>query len=95
MVPPSHSPTEIEKRNTGMLRPCPARRMAELATGSWLLVALALVAVAQRRLGPSSSTKTSTVGPGGAVLGRPCPLLEAADESSASAHGESHLTRTA
>jgi hypothetical protein len=39
-------------------------------------VVLVVVAVARRRLAPSSSATTSTVERGAAVLGRPAPLLE-------------------
>ena len=55
--------TDTTERNVGMLLdPRPARRMAGRAGyWSWLLVALVVVAVAHRRLGPSSSATTSTV----------------------------------
>jgi hypothetical protein len=47
---------------------------------------LAMVAVAQRRLGPSSSATTSTTDrAGGAVLSGPGPLLEPAHDHSAAA----------
>jgi hypothetical protein len=53
--------TDTTERNASMLRPCPAHRIAGRAGyWSWLRVVLVIVAVAQRRLGPSSSASTST-----------------------------------
>ena len=47
-----------------------------------------VVAVAQRRLGPSSSATTSTSRSGAAVLGGPAPLLEPAHDHHAAALGQ-------
>src|SRR5215218_10133125 len=73
--PPPRRPTEaapvqvtalrskqIQRQRTGPEHAPPASRIAGRAGyWSWLLVALAVVAVAHRRLGPSLSTTTSTV----------------------------------
>jgi hypothetical protein len=74
----SHSPglvlaAPIRRSGTqSMLRRVAHCRMAGRAGDwSWLLVVLVVVAVAQRRLGPSSSAMTSTTDRGAAVLSRP------------------------
>jgi hypothetical protein len=57
----------------------PHRRIAGRAGyWLWLLVVLVVVAVAQRRLAPQLLGHDLDGGPGAAVLGRPCPLLEPA-----------------
>jgi len=62
-------------------------RLVEL--GYWLeLLVVLVVAVAHRRLGPSSSATTSTVERGAAVLRGPAALLQPADDHDLAALGQ-------
>jgi hypothetical protein len=62
----------MTERNASMLRLMPGPVIVvELVTGSGLRVVLVVVAVVQRRLGPSSSATTST-----ADLPLPLPQLD-------------------
>jgi hypothetical protein len=51
--------TDTTERNAGMLRRVPHRHMGRAGYRSELRVALVVLAVAQRRLGPSSLAWTS------------------------------------
>jgi len=58
--PTNLTSTDTTERNAGMLRVPLVVSADPAGYWVWLLVALVVVAVAQRRLGPSSSTTTST-----------------------------------
>jgi len=75
---------------------CVSARRIGTGYWSWLRVALVVVVVAHRRLGPSSVGHDLHDGSDAAGLGGPGALLEPGPRPlGASAHDESHLIRTA